>query len=129
MACLFPMAMSAMDFEIKILKQFTSSVYIWVHVKNYKVGDNVDFLLRNKTKQLTTKYTSSNRDVYILYMNNLKGIPPSVEDELHAKSIVSRSLLMSVMKAYFLAFCETSEPTEFYYYNPVETLKENIKTQ
>lgn len=119
-----PLCSYALDFDIKIVKQYEKAVYIWVHVHNHQRGDDSKALIGKETLKLTTKYTALKKDVYILYMNDLKGIPPSVDSQKHAESIVLRSLSTTVMKLYFIAYCQASGPTDYYYYNPVEYLEQ-----
>ncbi|MGV8829929.1 MAG: hypothetical protein ACWA6U_16605 [Breznakibacter sp.] len=118
-----PLICNAIEFEQKLKKEFTKSIYLWVYVHNAKERENSILLIQQENKRLTEYYTKGGKNVYILYMNNLKGIPPAVESENHAKSIVLRSLSTTVMKLYFVAYCETRKPTNEILYNPVESLE------
>ena len=120
---LVPSICYSIEFEQKLIKEYPKSTYVWVYVHSGKERENSILLIQQENKRLTEYYTKGGKNVYILYMNNLKGIPPSVESENHAKSIVMRSLSTSVMKLYFIAYCETKKPTNEIFYNPVESLE------
>lgn len=116
------------NFEKATIKEYATSTYIWVLIteSDSKAENNI-VEIRKENLTLTGEYSKGGKKTVIVYVNDVKAIPPQINNEKHAETIVIRSLTSNIMKLYIVAFCETKEKTSDIVFKPVEYLQNRVK--
>jgi hypothetical protein len=127
---LFSINLNAVNFEKALIKEYEKSTYIWVLMSDIRSNPNNNLTaIKEINKQITDFYAKENKKTVILYMNDIKAVPPTIDSEKHAESIVMKSLTSNIMRLYFVAFCETKKPTADVIFKPVDILLSMAKME
>lgn len=120
----------ATNLEPKLVKDYEKTVFVWILMEDYGKDKELASKVIDCTKTISELYCNGKqKTLHILYMNNPKGIPPKVNSEEHAQSIVNRSLSTSIMALYFYAYTKTEKPTREVVFHPVEKVHSVVKSK